>query len=185
MKRQKERFGFIWRNKNLHSRSTKNRFFRCGIKNGLQTDRQTKYIFTVWQTLSFQSRENSLSVLYLLSLIFRSFFDIEPFQSCFRNNDECWGCFVSYRSIENFKRYNVSSGHVCQFLFSERWSDHFRATSTRAPTGELAHRNLRVTFDCRVSNSQESSSLGLFIPKWLGRLDQSALCEISKHWFWP
>ena len=58
--REQERFCLIWRNKYRHSQSTDNRF-QCGLKNGLQTDRQTdgqtKYIFTVWQTLSFQSRE--------------------------------------------------------------------------------------------------------------------------------
>ena len=38
--RDKERFFFIKRNKNLRSHSTENRF-HCGFKNGLQADRQT------------------------------------------------------------------------------------------------------------------------------------------------
>ena len=54
--REKERFDLISRDKNRHCESIDNRSQR-GLKNGLQTDRQTKYIFIVWQTLSFQSRE--------------------------------------------------------------------------------------------------------------------------------
>ena len=47
-------------NKNRHSESTDNRIHCDGLKNGLQTNRQTKYIFTVWQNLVFQSREHDL-----------------------------------------------------------------------------------------------------------------------------
>ena len=39
-----------------------------------QTDRQTKYMFTVWQALSFQSRENTnvqwQQILFLLKFIY-------------------------------------------------------------------------------------------------------------------
>ena len=62
---------------NRHSKSTTdNRFHHC-FKNGLQTDRQThrqtKYIFSVWQTLIFQSREYYLfSLLFILLRIFSS-----------------------------------------------------------------------------------------------------------------
>ena len=131
------------------------------------------------------STTDSLSILFWLSLIFRRFFWTEPFQSCFRDKDQSWRCFVFYRLIENFKRYSFSSGHSCQFLFSEQRSDYFVVVPTRASIGQLAHRILRLTFDFGVSDSKESSSLDLFIPKWLGRLDHSTLCEISKHWFWP
>ena len=39
-KRAKERFCLIWRNKNRYSQST-DHTFHCGLKSGLQTDRQT------------------------------------------------------------------------------------------------------------------------------------------------
>ena len=124
---------------------------------------------------------DSLSIVFWLSLVFRRFFWTEPFQSCFRNKDQSWRYFVCHRSIENFKRYNFSSGHVCQFLFSERRRDHFVVAPTRASTGQLAHRNSRLTFDFRVCLSKERSRLDLLIPKWLGRLDLSALCKILRE----
>ena len=131
------------------------------------------------------STTDSLRISHGLRLIFWIFSYIETFQSCFRDKDQSWRCFVSYCSIENFKRYNFSSDHICRCLFSERRSGHFVEDPTRTSIGQLAHRNLRLTFHFRMSDSKESSGMGLFIAKWLGRLDQSALCEISKHWFWP